>query len=369
MASLLVSVWFSGSLLGTRNWFPVSLQGIRGKGIPENGLWVGKCMKLSHIAQSQPQGNYSGCWAVLNASEASPNGLRWNLSTWLGVFPWQWQICGEGKLLRSFKVGGCSQIGWWMTAGRTGCQKSRRGKTVVWKQQWELLAFLSNPSFSYTSSPRGSRASRVLQEGKAPFQLRQRVKEKFREEVEEMESSREPGEGFRVGRNGESAQIKEWMNETQMNESVSDAMLVSWKEGTLMIPYWWHHTAHSSPLFIVDIAGEGGVVVGRCNDKWCVPCVAWCASVVYISLLSDLVLSLTEFISSSCFYPYSYKWLILSWVELSLLFQLHRDTKTNYSWTFQQRWDVCKLLRVFQYINSIMESLTTIQIRLDTRSG
>lgn len=56
-------------------------------------------------------------------------------------------------------------------------------------------------------SPRGSRASRVLQGGAAPFQLRQRVKEKFREEVGEMESSREPGEGFRV-REGMGSQVR-----------------------------------------------------------------------------------------------------------------------------------------------------------------
>lgn len=48
--------------------------------------------------------------------------------------------------------------------------------------------------------PRGSRASRVLRGGAAPFQLKHKVKKKFREEVEEMESSRKPVEGFGVGR-------------------------------------------------------------------------------------------------------------------------------------------------------------------------
>lgn len=34
-----------------------------------------------------------------------------------------------------------------------------------------------------------------------------------------------------------------------------------------------------------------------------------------------------------------------------------------------EEMSIYKLLRVFQYVNSILESLTTIQIRLDTESG
>lgn len=51
------------------------------------------------------------------------------------------------------------------------------------------------------------------------------------------------------------------MNESQINESVSDAMLVSWKEGALMIPCQWHYTVHillHCSLLILLVGWGGG---------------------------------------------------------------------------------------------------------------
>lgn len=60
------------------------------------------------------------------------------------------------------------------------------------------------------------------------------------------------------------------MNESPVNEAMSGAILVSWKENTSMGP---HHTIrHSSPLFIVVVAGGGGEVGSGMTLRWSVPC-------------------------------------------------------------------------------------------------
>lgn len=65
---------------------------------------------------------------------------------------------------------------------------------------------------------------------------------------------------------------------------MSDALLVSWKEGTLMIPCCWHYTVHIllHCSLLILLVGWGGMV-GGCNDRWCVPqcCMFQCSVILF----------------------------------------------------------------------------------------
>lgn len=78
------------------------------------------------------------------------------------------------------------------------------------------------------------------------------------------------------------------MNESSVSEAESYAMIVSWKKRA--------GHAHSSPLFIVDIAGASGEVGGWNDAWWRVPCGVMCFSGVHLCS-HDFVLRAPESIS------------------------------------------------------------------------
>lgn len=116
VAPLMASVFHTGNLREEYHW-----------------KWsVGWERARNHLKwpKYQPQGKNSGRWAVLSVSEACLHGLRWNLSTGLADFLWQWQMCEGGKLLSPFKVGGLARcVDEWQQQGK---EAGRAGGERLW---------------------------------------------------------------------------------------------------------------------------------------------------------------------------------------------------------------------------------------------